>query len=88
MLSPYEYPVDRVISEKSRLTGYEYNFGLTSMGLIPNLPVDEIVGLHDSGLSTDEDGDTIVDTTDPEIPFGWHCIEGDDPVLLFPEEDL
>jgi hypothetical protein len=88
MLSPYEYPVDRVITEKSRLTGYEYNHRFSDLGLNPNLPLDEIKGLHDSGLSTDEDGDTIVDTTDDEIPWGWRVIEADDMSLFFPEEIL
>ena len=69
-LSPYEYPVDRVISD------------FHGTKLHPQLPLEEIQGLHDSGLSTDDDGDTIVDTVDPEIPFGWRVIEADDPLLI------
>ena len=88
MLSPAEYPVDRVITEKSRLVGYEYNHGFSSLGLIPNLPINEIKGLQESGLSCDENGDTIIDIDDPEIPFGWHVIEADDLSLFFPEEIL
>ena len=72
-LSPAEYPVDRVIA------------GFYDTGMHPRLPVSEIIGLHESGLSTDEDGDTIVDTVDPEIPFGWRVIEADDPSILSPE---
>ena len=45
---------------------------------VPRLPTEEIIGLHNSGLSTDEDGETIADVPDPEIPFGWHVIEADD----------
>jgi hypothetical protein len=74
MLSPFEYPVDRVIGQ----------FNTTEMS--PRLPLDEIKGLHDSGLSTDEDGDTIVDTVDDDIPFGWRVIEADDLSLFLPEE--
>lgn len=74
MLSPAEYPVDRAIAD----------FNGTRMN--PQLPIDEIKGLHDSGLSTDEDGDTIVDIDDPEIPFGWRVIEADDMSLFFPGE--
>lgn len=69
-LSPAEYPVDRVIGDFNGVT------------LNPRLPIEEIQGLHDSGLSTDEDGETIVDTPDPEIPFGWRIIEADDPLIL------
>lgn len=76
-LSPAEYPVDRVIAD---IDGF--------LGLTPNLPVEEIQGLHESGLSTDEDGDTIVDIDDPEIPFGWRVIEADDMSLFLPEEVL
>jgi hypothetical protein len=74
MLSPAEYPVDRAIRE----------FNDTRMN--PQLPIDEIKGLHDSGLSTDEDGETIVDTEDDDIPFGWRVIEADDMSLFLPEE--
>jgi hypothetical protein len=76
MLSPAEYPVDRVIGQ------------FNSTELNPRLPLDEIKGLHDSGLSTDEDGETITDIDDPEIPFGWRIIEADDMSLFFPEEIL
>mgnify|MGYP000361307902 CR=1 FL=1 len=54
----------------------------------PRLPVAEIVGLHESGLSTDEDGETIFDVEDDSIPFGWRVIEADDMSLFFPEEIL
>lgn len=76
MLSPYDYPVDRAIRA----------FNSTAMN--PQLPVAEIQGLHDSGLSTDENGETIFDVDDPEIPFGWRIIEADDLSLFFPEEIL
>lgn len=76
MLSPAEYPVDRVIAD----------FYGTSMN--PRLPLAEIIGLHESGLSTNEDGDIIVDIDDPEIPFGWRVIEADDMSLFFPEDIL
>lgn len=76
MLTPYDYPVDRAIAD----------FNGTRMN--PRLPVAEIVGLHESGLSTDEDGETIADVGDPEIPFGWRVIEADDTSLFFPEEIL
>ena len=86
-LSPSEYPVDRVISERD---GWSYAGGTSYMqaALIPNLPVAEIQGLHDSGLSTDEDGETIADVDDPEIPWGWRVIEADDMSLFLPEEVL
>ncbi len=74
MLSPYEYPVDRVIAD----------FHGTSMN--PQLPVEEIKGLHESGLSTDEDGETVFYHDDPEIPFGWRVIEADDMSLFLPGE--
>lgn len=77
MLSPADFPVDRAITD--------------SEGFLrdsPRLPVAEIVGLHESGLSTDEDGETVFDTAEPEIPFGWHVIEADDNVLFHPEEDI
>jgi hypothetical protein len=73
-LSPFEYPVDRAIA----------SFNDTQLN--PRLPIEEIQGLHDSGLSTDEDGEAIVDTIDPEIPFGWRVIEADDPLILNPQE--
>ena len=73
-LSPAEYPVDRVVA----------HFNDTDMH--PRLPVAEIIGLHESGLSTDEDGETIVDSDDPEVPFGWRIIEADDMSLFLPEE--
>lgn len=76
MLAPIDYPVDRVIR----------TFNDTAMN--PQLPVAEIQGLHDSGLSTDEDGETVFDVDDPEIPFGWHVVEADDLSLFFPEEIL
>jgi hypothetical protein len=76
MLSPAEYPVDRVIGQ------------FNSTELNPRLPIDEIKGLHQSGLSTDEDGETIFDHDDPEIPFGWRVVEADDMSLFFPEEIL
>ncbi len=76
MLSPADYPVDRVIAD----------FHGTQMN--PRLPVVEIQGLHESGLSTDEDGETVFDHDDPEIPFGWRIIEADDMSLFFPEEIL
>jgi len=66
MLTPYNCPVDLAIKE----------FNGTRMN--PRLHTDEIRGLHDSGLSTDEDGETIADVTDPEVPFGWSVIEADD----------
>ena len=75
-LSPAEYPVDRVISD----------FYGTSMN--PQLPLEEIKGLHESGLSTDENGETIYDHDDPEIPWGWRVIEADDMSLFLPEEVL
>jgi hypothetical protein len=81
MLSPYEYPVDRVIGNLE-VTRYSFGTNYRYMGLNPNLPIEEIQGLHDSGLSTDEDGETIVDTPDSEIPFGWRIIEADDPLIL------
>jgi hypothetical protein len=73
MLNPIDCPVDLAFE------GWKAN---TS----PRLPLAEIIGLHESGLSTDEDGDTIVDVNDPEIPFGWRVIEADDMSLFFPEE--
>lgn len=76
-LSPAEYPVDRVITETSFVSGHHTPFRLNHMPDNPNLPIEEIQGLHNSGLSTDEDGETIVDTPDPVIPFGWSIIEGD-----------
>jgi len=88
MLSPADYPVDRVITEKSRLRGYEYNHCFSDLGLNPNLPLEEIKGLHDSGLTVDENGDTIIDRDDPEVPWGWHVIEADDMSLFFAEEIL
>ena len=72
-LSPFEYPVDRVIGD------------FNGTALHPRLPVAEIIGLHESGLSTDDDGDTLVDTVDADIPFGWSIIEADDPLILSPE---
>lgn len=87
MLAPFDYPVDRVIAERD---GWSYAGGTVYMQprLNPQLPVAEIQGLHDSGLSTDEDGETIFDVDDPEIPFGWRVIEADDLSLFFPEEIL
>ena len=76
MLSPFDYPVDRAIGA----------FNDTRMH--PQLPVAEIVGLHESGLSTDEDGETITDTVDSEIPFGFHVIDAEDPSFFFPEQDI
>jgi hypothetical protein len=76
MLSPYEYPVDRAIGQ------------VNTSEMNPRLPLAEIQGLHDSGLSTDEDGETIFDVDDPEIPFGWRIIEADDLSLFFPSEIL
>lgn len=76
MLTPYEYPVDRVIKDSD---GY--------LALNPNLPLDEIKELQDSGLSTDEDGETITDTIDPEIPYGFHVIDAEDPSFFYPELD-
>ena len=76
-LSPFEYPVDRVITDKD---GF--------LGLTPNLPVGEIRALHESGLSTDEDGETVFENVDDEIPFGWRVIEADDPSFFYPEEIL
>ena len=73
MLSPYEYPVDRAIGQ----------FNTTELS--PHLPLAEIQGLHESGLSTDEDGETIVDTADEDIPCGWHIVEADDMSLFLPE---
>lgn len=52
----------------------------------PRLPVEEIQGLHDTGLSTDENGETLFDIDDPEIPWGWRVIEADDMSLFLPEE--
>ena len=75
-LNPSDYPVDRAIG----------HFNDTRLN--PQLPVAEIIGLHESGLSTDEDGETIVDADDPEIPFGWRVIEADDMSLFLPEEIL
>ena len=75
-LNPIDCPVDLAMEDNG---GSRMN---------PRLPVEEIQGLHDSGLSTDEDGDTIVDVDDPEIPFGWRVIEADDMSLFFPEEIL
>ena len=72
-LSPFEYPVDRVIGDF---------YGMT---MHPRLPVAEIIGLHESGLSTDDDGDTLVDNTDPDVPFGWSVIEADDNMIISPE---
>ena len=72
-LSPYECPVDLAIGD----------FNGTRMN--PRLSVEEIQGLHDSGLSTDENGETIADVADPEIPFGWSIIEADDPLIINPE---
>jgi hypothetical protein len=76
MLSPYEYPVDRVIAQ----------FNTTTLN--PQLPIEEIKGLHDSGLSCDDNGEALIDNNDPEIPFGWRIIEADDMSLFFPEEIL
>jgi hypothetical protein len=76
-LAPVEYPVDRVITDSD---GY--------MALCPNLPVDEIQGLQESGLSCDEDGEPIIDFDDPLIPAGWRVIEADDMSLFLPEEIL
>ena len=76
-LSPYEFPVDRVITDSD---GF--------LGLQPNLPVEEIQGLQESGLSTNEDGESIYDYDDPEIPWGWRVIEADDMSLFLPEEIL
>lgn len=69
-LSPFEYPVDRVIREYS---------------VVPALPVSEIVELWNSGLSVDEDGESIVDNADPDVPFGWSVIEADDNMIISPE---
>lgn len=87
MLSPYDYPVDRVISERD---GWSYagSTAYSKLRLNPQLPAAEIQGLHASGLSTDEDGETIFDVEDPEVPFGWRVIEADDLSLFFPEEIL
>lgn len=76
MMAPFDYPVDRVIR------------ALNDTAMNPQLPVAEIQGLHDSGLSTDEDGETIFDVDDPEVPFGWRIIEADDLSLFFPSEIL
>jgi hypothetical protein len=73
-LNPSDYPVDLVIED----------FHGNTMN--PRLPVSEIRGLHESGLSTDEDGETIFDNDDPEFPFGWRVIEADDMSLFLPEE--
>ena len=73
-LSPSEYPVDRAIAE---FHGTE---------LHPRLPLEEIQGLHESGLSTDEDGETVTDVQDPEIPFGFHVIEAGDMSFFLNEE--
>ena len=54
----------------------------------PRLPLEEIKGLHSSGLACDENGESIMDLDDPEIPFGWHVIEADDMSLFLPEEIL
>jgi len=75
-MAPFDYPVDRVIR------------ALNDTAMNPQLPVAEIQGLHDSGLSTDEDGETIFDVDDPEVPFGWRIIEADDLSLFFPSEIL
>lgn len=69
-LSPFEYPVDRVIREYS---------------VVPALPVSEIVELWNSGLSVDEDGESIVDNADPDVPWGWSVIEADDNMIISPE---
>jgi hypothetical protein len=74
MLNPIDCPVDIAFEGWDNCT--------------PRLPVAEIQGLHDSGLSTDEDGETIFDVDDPEVPFGWRVIEADDLFLFFPEEIL
>jgi hypothetical protein len=87
-LSPYEYPVDRVISETLLVNGEHTSYRFTDMGLNPQLPIEEIQGLHESGLSTDENGETIFDHDDPEIPWGWRVIEADDMSLFLPEEIL
>lgn len=70
-LSLAEFPVDRVMGR------YDY---------VPNLPLEEIQALHDSGLSTDEDGEAITDVPDSEIPYGWHVIEADDFSFFMPLE--
>ncbi len=75
-LSPYEYPVDRVIGQ------------FNSTELSPRLPLEEIEGLHNSGLTCDENGETIYDNDDPEFPWGWRVIEADDMSLFLPEEIL
>lgn len=77
MLSPADFPVDRVITDSD-------GFLRDS----PRLPVAEIIGLHESGLSTDENGETVFDAQDSDIPFGWRIIEADDTTLFFPEEIL
>ena len=69
-LSPFEYPVDRVIREYS---------------VVPALPVSEIVELWNSGLSVDDNGESIVDNVDPDVPFGWSVIEADDNMIISPE---
>ena len=74
MLNPIDCPVDIAFEGWANCT--------------PRLPVTEIQGLHNSGLSTDEDGETIFDVDDPEIPFSWRIIEAEDLSLFFPEEIL
>lgn len=75
-LNPIDCPVDLALAD----------FYGTSMH--PRLHPEEIQGLHDSGLTVDENGDTILDCDDSEIPFGWRVIEADDMSLFFPEEIL
>ena len=70
MLSPFEYPVDRVIREYS---------------VVPALPVSEIVDLWNSGLSVDENGESPLDELEPDIPYGWSVIEADDNLIISPE---
>lgn len=72
-LCPYEMPVDMAFPKGEN-------------ELSPRLPLEEIQGLHNSGLATDEDNETIFDFDDPEIPFGWRVIEADDMSLFLPEE--
>ena len=73
-LNPIDLPVDIVFK------GWDNSS--------PRLPVAEIQGLHYSGLTVDENGDTIIDRDDPEVPWGWHVVEADDMSLFFAEEVL
>ena len=76
MLPPYNCPVDFAICE----------FHGTRMH--PRLSVDTIKELHNSGLSTDEDGETVTDVQDSEIPFGFHETNEEDTGWFFPENEL